>query len=289
MSAMTTSPIPAIWERLGDPPPEQLAPVRLALHWAAQVVSAVPFNHLPAAADDSHTSLAWYQARSGLVTQPIGSGNWRAGLLLRSAELMLFDGDGTVLASSPLAGMTLDQAYDWMAQALAGVDSALGGTLSRRDYEMPPHPVAEGAEFPLADRDALGELCRWFANSAKAFGQWTGRPHVSPIRIWPHHFDSAILVKEVPDGSRTIGIGMSPGDEKHSEPYWYVSPWPNPEVPPVTELPCGFWNTADWVGAILPGQELVAEPASAAQAAMVQRFIEESVTALRQQSAADLG
>ncbi len=284
MSAMTTSPIPPIWERLGDPPPATLEPTRLWLHWAAQVVAAVPHTHLPAASDDSHTSLAWYQTRSSLVSLPFGRGNWRSGLMLRLGEIALFDGEGSIVASSPIAGKTLAEHYSWMAGCLAKLDSGLSGELSRRDYDMPDHPVAGDAEFPEPDGASLAELCRWFANSAKAFGQWTSRPHVSPVRIWPHHFDSAILIKEAPDGSRTIGVGMSPGDQKFPEPYWYVTPWPSPESPPSEHLPSGFWHDEGWIGAVLPAETIVAEPASAAQAAMVQRFIEESVAALRRQA-----
>jgi hypothetical protein len=33
-----------------------------------------------------------------------------------------------------------------------------------RDYEMPEHPVTDGAGFAIEDERAFGELARWFAN-----------------------------------------------------------------------------------------------------------------------------
>jgi hypothetical protein len=51
----------------------------------------------------------------------------------------------------------------------------------------------------------------------------------SEVRCWPHHFDlgSLIVVETSADGelTKSIGIGLSPGDEAHAEPYFYVSPF----------------------------------------------------------------
>ena len=47
----------AQWKELGRVAPDSLKEVRLALHWAAQVVSSLGATLLPPAPDDSHTNL----------------------------------------------------------------------------------------------------------------------------------------------------------------------------------------------------------------------------------------
>jgi hypothetical protein len=73
------------------------------------------------------------------------------------------------------------------------------------------------------------------------------------VHIWPHHFDMATLLYLPGHGeSMTIGIGLSPGDMNYAEPYWYVPPYPYPQVARFPELDGhGMWHTQDWVRAIL--------------------------------------
>ncbi len=45
----------------------------------------------------------------------------------------------------------------------------------------------------------------------------------API-LWPEHFDLAIELGSEAAGERAT-YGLSPGDENHPEPYFYVGPW----------------------------------------------------------------
>ena len=57
---------------------------------------------------------------------------------------------------------------------------------------------------------------------------------------WPHHFDIATLVKledGQPANARSIGVGVSPGDEYYAQPYVYVSPWPRFDAGKLPDLP----------------------------------------------------
>jgi len=83
-------------------------------------------------------------------------------------------------------------------------------------------------------------------------------PGASPVRCWPHHFDIATLValdsSSTPGQfSRSIGVGLSPGDGSYSGGYWYATPWPYPAVSAWPPLAAGgVWHQAGWVGAVLP-------------------------------------
>jgi hypothetical protein len=78
----------------------------------------------------------------------------------------------------------------------------------------------------------------------------------------PHHFDIASVVSL--DGTsgglaaRSVGVGLSPGDESYPEPYFYVSPWPYPATRKGPALPAGaHWHTEGFFAAVLTGSKLV--------------------------------
>ncbi len=65
----------------------------------------------------------------------------------------------------------------------------------------------------------------------------------SPIRLWPEHFDIAFEMGIEAEGRRA-GYGLSPGDENHDEPYFYVGPWTAP-------ADREGWNATGFTGAEL--------------------------------------
>jgi hypothetical protein len=76
--------------------------------------------------------------------------------------------------------------------------------------------------------------------------------------LWPEHFDIAIEMG-AEAGGRRANYGLSPGDEDHEQPYFYVGPWTaRPEG--------GLWNATGFPGAELSYEELAAtaDPVAAA-------------------------
>jgi hypothetical protein len=105
------------------------------------------------------------------------------------------------------------------------------------------------------DPGAAGALATWFAFGAgvleelRAETPRSGEP--TPPQLWPEHFDVAIELGSEEAGLRA-GYGASPGDEKHPEPYLYVTLWSaRPE-------PSELWNASDFAGAELSYPELLA-------------------------------
>jgi hypothetical protein len=132
----------------------------------------------------------------------------------------------------------------------------------------------------------LEELARWFDDGRLLLEEIrsTCREEASPVLAWPHHFDMATLLDfgAGPDGERrTVGIGLSPGDETRDEPYLYVAPWPRPETAPDHELPAGCWQETGWVGAVLPAGELIQGPAPR-QEARARDFVEAALAKARE-------
>jgi hypothetical protein len=244
---------PIALEPLGVPSPAALTDARVELHWAAQIVAAVGRALIPAVPDDSHTSLEWSTA-GRLLLGGMTPRRLRVGLRPIDLTLVVVDAAGAPEHELPLAGETLARALAWAGQLLGGAAPALP------PYQMPEHVVGNGGVFGGRDRDALAELARWYASADALLcnfvsSQPYAKEHASPVRCWPHHFDIATLVsvrEGAPDEARTIGLGLSPGDRSHAEPYFYVTPWPAPDSPRLPELPSGaVWNRTGWFGAVL--------------------------------------
>jgi hypothetical protein len=112
--------------------------------------------------------------------------------------------------------------------------------LSDEELEIDPAAAAVLVASYQVAREALERL-------RKGAG-----PSDSPTEptLWPEHFDLAIEMGEEEAGLR-VNYGLSPGDESHQEPYFYVGPW--------TARPTGeLWNATGFPGAELDYRELAA-------------------------------
>ena len=59
--------------------------------------------------------------------------------------------------------------------------------------------------------------------------------------------------------TRSIGIGMSPGDSSINQPYFYINLWPAPDKSinlPELEEPAA-WHTESWTGVFLLLSEII--------------------------------
>ena len=252
------------WRTLGETPPARLGEARLEIHHAAQLVAAVGLTLLPPRPDDSRPNFGWDDAHGALRSHPVGGPRpVQAALRLADRTLLLLDTAGGVLSSCRLAGRTQTEARRWLEGALAARRGRpLPDGLTAAAWDLPPHPVAEGRPF-AAPGPADMELARWFANADLLLrARVAAEPGASPVRIWPHHFDQATLLPGRPGGdlaASRIGVGLSPGDAFHAEPYWYVTPDPHPDDPALPALPEGaIWQTEGFLGAVLTGTRALA-------------------------------
>lgn len=74
----------------------------------------------------------------------------------------------------------------------------------------------------------------------------------SPILLYPHHFDLSLVW--FPEGDeRQLAIGFSTGDESITEPYIYLTAYPEPAGFTKFALPeRAYWQSVGFSGAILP-------------------------------------
>ena len=269
---------------------EAIREARLQAHWAAQVVAAAADARLARRPDDSQSNLGWDSAARAFATRDLGGGRqaW-----MRPADLTLGlsapegePGSGEAFA---LAGRSLDDAFAWMA---ARLDAGLGEQETQpglREYDLPSHPVRDGAPFDAAS-EALAEVANWFDGAARILADVaTSDERASEPRCWPHHFDVATLITIDadldPEVARSIGVGLSPGDGGIPDPYFYVNPWPRPDAASATELP-GLAKGAEWhvegfVGALVHAERILAVT-SEAREAWVRAAVREAIETERE-------
>lgn len=281
------------WKPLGAVAPTELTEARLQLHHAAQVVASAGVTSLEPQPDDSHPNLGWVESLGALVGRSLPGAGVRVGLRVADLSLVLVEGGGSgrVAADLSLDRATLEDGYEWLLKVTtqAGVELPSTG-LRRAAYEIPPHPTGAGVRFSAASREVFAELARWFANGHEAMTQLALRtPGASDVRCWPHHFDLGFLavLETTADGSlaKSIGAGLSPGDDAYAEPYWYVSPWPYPEPAALPALGAGGrWHTEGHTSAILDGSALLGDavpPDPAGQEGRLHAFLDGAFEASR--------
>lgn len=261
-------PSPSDWKPLGSIDPTALVDARLQAHHAAQWLARAAYAAIPKEPDDSQANLGWDPALNALVSRDF-EGGFRIGI--RPAELsLLWLEAGGGMATYWFDGRTDAEAGDWLAQKMKTAGLATDTLNAPLPYDMPDHPVTGGKPYDLSGAgDALREIARWFANADNALAAVAGsvdplvKPGASPVRCWPHHFDIATVIA-LEEGdfetARSIGVGMSPGDDFYAEPYFYVNPWPHLDTGDLPALPApGHWHTEGFVGAVAAGSAVVGQ------------------------------
>jgi hypothetical protein len=227
--------------------------------------------------DDSHTSFRW-DGRGDRFLGEISPSGVRVALAPRDGAVHLLGAGGESLTSVPLVGRTLREALDTLGRAIA--DAGVSPRQIRvPDYDLPEHPEPD-RRFAAPDIPAAAELAAWFHDAHGVAEATRGSvAGAAPVRIWPHHFDIATLVSL--DAGRSINVGLSPGDERTPDPYFYVTPWPRPESDPPPAPGAGRWHTEGWFGAVLDAGRVTELAVASAQQERVQEFVDAAVAAAR--------
>jgi len=254
----------ARWERLGEHDPTALVGPRTELHHAVQLVTYVGRSLLPARPDDSQTSFHWLESHRALAGEPVVATDttFHAALRVRDLTLLVLDSDEQELGSLELAGHSPFQAFEWLKTEIEKIGGEADRLRPELHFEIPSRNRPDDAPFRLEPDEAYTELGRWYGDGFRLFATLAREDgRLSAIRCWPHHFDVGALVDAGRQGDgelRTIGVGLSPGDDSYAEPYLYVTPSPVADDADFPELPHGaHWHRDEWTGAVLTASRLV--------------------------------
>lgn len=249
------------WHVLGAVEPEKLADARLQLHHGVQLLAAFGGTHVSARDDDSHRALTWDAQGERFLSEPAEDGV-QVTLVLHPFELTVERG-GASASGLRLLGTTLGTARAWLAKAVAKVRGDDEEPLKWPEYDLPDHGVLSGRPFQPRPA-ALRELARWYTNTQALLEQFGDQADdLSVQRTWPHHFDLAVLWTLQTDdegaATRTVGVGVSPGDDDIDQPYLYVNAWPDPGADAFSDIEApGQVQTEGWRGYTLTATDLLA-------------------------------
>jgi hypothetical protein len=240
--------------------PAELAGVRQVSHAAIQWPSRAARANLTALADDSHSNLGWHETFQALVSHPLDAENrYKMGFGFSTGALVWVV-DGAVDDALELASADESAARAW---ADAHLESAALATTDRAEmpYELDPVDYRGFAEADASK--ALATLGVWYE-----CGQSLLEPLIEAhrgvavraptVRCWPHHYDLAVLFtldEGDPETARSVGVGLSPGDDSYAEPYFYCTPWPAPDRLPEAPSPTR-WHTEGFTSLVCPASRI---------------------------------
>jgi hypothetical protein len=174
-------------------------------------------------------------------------------------------GGGTL--SEPLGGRSGRDLASVVASFLS--DQGIDSGLVPEDKKRESHDVTtDGYSVDIAA--SLGTTLRSI-NAAMSSFRAPIAEETSPIQIFPHHFDLAMLWlpgEKIPgqdpadeeSSDKQMNFGFVFGDAGIPEPYFYVTAYPLPDTLPGLDLPDGtIWQSEGFSGAVLLYRRLLEE------------------------------
>lgn len=278
------------WIRLNGVSSEALGEARRQIHNAVQWLARFSRSYLPPSADDSHTSLTWNHIGDSFDTGVVVTNNGKISLGLDFVSLSIeaVTEFGVVLDRIELDGKSDRDLERELVSSFGLLGFDTGAFQTDLPYSLGKAKFAEEDRYDKGIvAQALPELARYFANADSILEYIASlRPDAGLVRCWPHHFDIATLItieaSDDPEEMKSIGVGLSPGDQTYDEPYFYVTPWPYPdtELLPALESPA-FWHTDGFVAVVALAEVMQGDGAATRTTAILGEAIRHCENLLR--------
>ncbi len=230
-------------------------------HHAVQFIALAGKYLLPEKQDDSHTNMYWNRALNSYVGHELPQFR-RVAIRLPDLSLCVFDDKDYIVQALEISGYTRMDLFEWLTKALEANRISTENLGLEMHYEIPDQARYEHAPFEKPHPEATGFIARMRSNTREIITELVKEhPDASPVRIWPHHFDTGSFIPYY-DGDKltaSIGLGLAMADEMVEEPYFYVNHWmdePLKDYPKLKNPAKGKWIINDWKGTVLPVSQL---------------------------------
>ena len=256
-------------------------------HHAAQFLALAGRHLIPQKDDDSNTNAEFIPGEKILLGNKLPNG-MRVGLHLVDLKLFILDERNNIKKTIRLIGKTKQQVFVELSQNLADVGIDVTNLKNELHYEIPAHPLDEGAIFSIENKSDFIENANYRNNAKIVLNEIaTVFEQEEPIRIWPHHFDTGafFVISKNEEGvaTQTIGIGFAIPDSMINEPYYYLSFWSESAVEGIDKLPpldAGNWMMPNWNGAVLRHSEILKANSADEQHELVKSFYQSGIKML---------
>lgn len=219
------------------------------MYLAAQYLAAAGINFVPKKEDDSHTNLGFSIEKKSLETHPLSEKGDTLSLRYDNFSLEWKSQNST--ESLLLDGVSHQSVIQWLNQISERfLDKSF---VYGFHYEL-PYEINDEFVFELGDSKRLAELTQLRILAQSALEETlTSTKLESPIRVWPHHFDSGAYASL--NAHVAVGFGMAIPDSVSNEHYFYISGYKGHNAI-VTDgfstLLRGEWKSNGFTGAVLP-------------------------------------
>ncbi len=221
------------------------------MHMAAQYLAAAGINFVPKEADDSHTNLGFSIEKKSIETHPLSENGDILSLDYENFSLRWNSQNNT--ESLLLDGTTHESVIQWLQDMS---QRFLGKSYSYRFHYDLPYRINSDFKFELGDTKRLAELLQLRILAQSTFEETLESNQLeSPIRVWPHHFDSGAYASL--NGNSAVGFGLAIPDSLSNEHYFYISGYKGQAAIPTSGfslLSKGEWKNNGFTGAILSAE-----------------------------------
>lgn len=276
------------WNILTQTSDIRLYQARAQLHQTAQLLAATGISYQETRPDDSHTAMLWSPETHQFMSQAFGKElSFQLTLNPTNLSLSVIE-SGVSIQRFDLNGSSLKQASEKLQATLESLGLPENVFTMEKHYDLPDYPDKWETAFDTSDIEAFQVITSNYINAYSSLQEMAGTDsQASDLLIWPHHFDLAYLITRAQDSqgnlSKSIGVGISPGDGSYTAPYYYVTAWPAPSVDqiPGKLKSAGKWHTEGWVGMVLPLGQINSSSVASEQQTLVQEFLAEALTVAR--------
>ena len=280
----------ASWQSLGAVSPVLLQEashyLRYALQWVERGARCCLESESGGGEVDS-AYVAWDRDLTGMFSPSLGGGEplgKRLGLRFSDGVPRLSfveEESDSDEESFVLDDRTDAEARQWVRERVESL--SVSATSFNDPVDLPPHPLAEGARYKLAEhREALAELSVWFGNAALLLEKL--RLGEEAVRCSSACFDLSLQhgrQGRKKGGKASVGggvVGFCGGDSSYPQPYFYVVADPawdsEPEWLGEGSRGVGMFHRQDFSGFVVLGEQVVQ---LAEQEAAVEIFLREAM------------
>ncbi len=225
--------------------------LQTVLHYKAQYLAALSNAFLPWKSDDSQSNLLWNSKNSSLTSRPVGEGSYLE--LVYNNYTLIYHGQGFSFEFA-LANKKEEEIIAWVKSQLER-DGLLSNNYGMNFTYSLPVFHAEIDRWDTNHTRLVRLLADWRSLSQNNLEKIAAfYPQHSEIRVWPHHFDTGMLLDCGNDFENGVGLGYAVKDNLSQTPYYYVYPFSKKtlDFKKLPKLEEGNWHFNDWKGAILP-------------------------------------
>ena len=276
------------WKRLTLSFSDKMKDALQQQHHAAQYLALVGRHLIPQQPDDSNTNMEFIPETGMLVGNPLSNG-LKLGLQLADLQLKVLDEVNRSLKTISLEGKTKKQGFAELKDSLYSLGIDITSFSDELHYEIPKHPLDEGAFFTVNNKACFTENLKYRYNARLILSEIASTiKNAEPVKIWPHHFDTGSFVSfaknEKGAVSQTIGLGFAIPDSMVTEPYFYLSFWSEKtgKEPSFSPVDSGKWMMPVWNGAVLALSEILKQTSAKGQYNLVKTFYEQGISEIKE-------